>query len=730
MATHPDLQAEQAHIDRAYRRLDDMRAQAAAMRDAVLDHGKGGTHQAREERDSMMRQSLARLDQLQIGRESLCFGRVDTDDHEAFHIGRLPVSDVDQEPLVVDWRAPVAEPFYRATGRHPMGLTRRRHFITDGRRIAGIEDEVFDLAKADEQELRLAGEGALLAALERSRTGQMRDIVATIQGEQDEIIRAPLHGVIVVQGGPGTGKTAVALHRAAYLLYTHRFPLEIQGVLVVGPNPLFMRYIEHVLPSLGETGVHMTTITGLVHDAVVRGRDTNAAARVKSDARMAKVVAKAVRDRQRALKKEVSFGFGAVQLRISPAVSADVVSQMKRRPGTHNARRKQVEAVLAHRLFNDYQHALTRLRRSAGLDEPASESTDDERGFVRALRHDAGFIGAVDRMWPELTAQELLHDLFGAPALIGLAGAGVLNDEECGSLRRPRSPSFEQVDWTRDDIALLDEAGVHLGPTRAHTDDEHQRSYGHIVVDEAQDLSPMQLRMLARRSLAGSMTIVGDIGQATGHWRPSRWDDVLRHLPQQRPPHVVELSVNYRTPAEVMTLASRVLAVAAPTLKPPISVRSTGAFPRFERTDRASLAGRAVDAARSMSAEVGDGSVALVCPPSLASTLQAALSGSDIDGAGEDPLIDRVSVVPADTVKGLEFDGVIVVEPAHMVAESPQGLSALYVALTRCTKLLTIVHADDLPAPLLIDDAANGEIASRPEHSDVDDVTAANLTFF
>ena len=295
MATHPELEAEQAHVDRAYERLDQLRSDTEELIRSVIDQGRGGTHQFREERDVIVRTSLARLDQLDIGEQALCFGRIDRCDEaeaapgaaetESFHIGRLGISGEDLEPLVVDWRAPVAEPFYRATGRDPMGLVLRRHLAAQGRRIVGIEDERFgvrtpangsappagadtagptridgrpgwDDQDSNDGELELGGPGALLAALEGSRTGVMRDIVATIQREQDEIIRSPLPGVMVVQGGPGTGKTAVALHRAAYLLYTHRFPLERQGVLVIGPNPLFLRYIEHVLPSSGRERCH------------------------------------------------------------------------------------------------------------------------------------------------------------------------------------------------------------------------------------------------------------------------------------------------------------------------------------------------------------------------------------------------------------------------------------------------------------------------------------------
>src|SRR5579859_1259793 len=368
--SHPDLAAEQAHVDHAYDRLEAMRAAAAEMLRTAFGE-RGGTFQALTERDIRVRTSLNRLEQLQLGRESLVFGRIDrraTDAGgapvaEAFHIGRLAVSDEDQEPLVVDWRAPVAEPFYRATGAHPMGLTRRRHFLTDGRRIIDLEDELFGDGVEGSGAglgLGLSGTTTLLAALERSRTGRMRDIVATVQREQDEIIRYPLAGLLVVQGGPGTGKTAVALHRAAYLLYTHRFPLERQGVLVVGPNPLFLRYIEQVLPSLGETGVSLSTVAGLVPEVRVRGVDDPAAATLKGDVRMVKVLARAVRTRQRPLRHDAEIPFGAGVLRLRARATEEIVALARRRPGTHNARRRYVEAQVVRELSDEYRARLER----------------------------------------------------------------------------------------------------------------------------------------------------------------------------------------------------------------------------------------------------------------------------------------------------------------------------------------------------------------------------------
>jgi DNA helicase IV len=396
---HPELATEQAHVDHAYEQLEAMRANALAMLRAAFGE-RGGTFQAITERDIRVRTSLNRLEQLQLGRESLVFGRIDRADPtgpgepggpgergtEAFHIGRLAVADDHQEPLVVDWRAPVAEPFYRATGAQPMGLTRRRHFLTDGRRVLDLEDELFgdgalggDGRSGDEAfggrglGAGLSGSGALLSALERSRTGRMRDIVATVQREQDEIIRSPLSGVLVVQGGPGTGKTAVALHRAAYLLYTYRFPLESQGVLVVGPNPLFLRYIEHVLPSLGETGVEMSTVGRLYGPSVATGVDDRPTAALKGDPRMARFLARAVASRERPLRRPVEVPFGAVVLVITPAASSEIVHAARRRAGTHNSRRRVAEQLLWR-----YLHARLLEARARPVPERWSTATADQ----------------------------------------------------------------------------------------------------------------------------------------------------------------------------------------------------------------------------------------------------------------------------------------------------------------------------------------------------------------
>ena len=742
---HTEIQAEQAVVDHAYRRLEAMRAEARALASDVLDQGAGGTFANRIERDARMEVTGRRLADLQVGEAGLVFGRIDPHEGDHLYIGRLAVADEDNEPLVVDWRAPAAEPFYRATARHAMGLARRRHLILRGRQVVGLDDELLgDRAPngAEAPELVLVGEGALLAALDRSRTGRMGDIVATIQREQDEIIRAPLPGILVVQGGPGTGKTAVALHRAAYLLYTHRFPLERSGVLLVGPNRIFLRYIEAVLPALGEHSVTLATPSTLVGTAV-RGTDSAAAARIKGDPRMAGVVARAVGDRGRGLPREISVLVRGHRLVLSSESSWRIAGQAKRRPGTHNARRAVVERLIARHLH----------RQALEQNEEVDEDESDWASFEEAVLRERIVREALERMWPVLTPEDLLHDLFGSTALIRSAARTSLAEDEQQLLHRPRSRRATEAPWTEADLALLDEASVVLGPPpvrgrngrRRGGDDarrwEHQRvmadlpdldaqmrrdvlrhleqgdadvdeqsldprtrTFGHILADEAQDLTPMQLRMLARRCPAGSMTLVGDLGQASGPWAPAGWDDVLAHLPVRRPAAHTELSVNYRTPSEVMDLAARVLAAATPGLSPPASVRSAGLDPLVTEAPSDHLAG-VVSAVAGVELEsVGDGKVAVICPAGLLDTLRSALP-SVPEGAG---VLDvPVALLAVDQAKGLEFDSVVLVEPAAIIAEgtAATGRRALYVAMTRTTRRLHIVHVEPLPPELVGADA-------------------------
>ena len=701
LSAHPELDAEQAYIDHAYACLERSR-QAATRLTSMVEVGRGGTEQARFEREVIHDTIIQRLSQLQLGDAALCFGRIDRaaeapdGQTESFYIGRLAVSDDEQEPIVVDWRAPIAEPFYRATGRQPMGLVRRRHFATRGRQLLGLEDELFG-AGLDGLDLPLGsgdgvvrGQGALFTALETARTGRLTDIVATIQGEQDEIIRAPLPGVLVVQGGPGTGKTVVALHRAAYLLYTHRFPLEGQGVLVIGPNRLFLGYIEQVLPSLGEAGVELAVLADLVPDVSIRRYDHSLTARVKGDPRMVAFLRRAVRDRERELRTDLVIGYGLQRLTLSRDRSAHIVSEARRRYRRHNSARRFVEGEV-----------FAELARSGRGDIAPSEVRD-------RLRRDPRIREALEWMWPVLTPAQFLHDLYGARGLLRNAARGLLDDAEWMALHRARSEDVGGVQWTHEDAPLLDEARALLGPKPRRrrssdgVDDDEIRTYGHIVVDEAQDLSPMQLRMLERRSLNGSMTVVGDIAQATGQWAHASWDEILELLPSKREPHRAELTLGYRLPAPIMALAARVLRHAAPDLRPPRSVREDGVEPSITRAGADGLGAAVAAVTRMERAAVDPGQVAVVCPRSLVDEVCEALEAADIayGRATRHGLEHRVTVVEVGLVKGLEVDAVVVVEPASIVAEESQGDRALYVALTRATKRLAIVHADDLPHSL------------------------------
>ncbi len=690
--THPELEAEQAHVDLAYRRLDEARDEAVRLKDMV-EVGQGGTNQARWEREIFYENIANRLRQLDLGERSLCFGRIDqTEDAGggSYHIGRIAVSGETQEPLIVDWRAPVAESFYRATGRDPQGLVRRRHFTSRGRRVLDLEDEFFgDAAGSNRVTVNgreLRGTGALINALEESRTGRLGDIIGTIQAEQDEIIRSTLPGVLVVQGGPGTGKTVVALHRAAYLLYAHRFPLEGQGVLVVGPNRLFLGYIEQVLPSLGEAGVELAVLADLVPEVRVSGRDADLTARIKGDLRMVNVVRRAVRTRQRPLRSDLVVGMGVRRIRVPVAETARIVDEARRRYRTHNAARKFVVQALFEALAAHHPDGIS------------PDTARDQLADLPAVRE------ALLWMWPVLTPAQLLHDLYGSRALLAAAGPALSVDER-EALFRPWAEGKDAslVVWSVDDVPVLDEAMERLGPkprNRKGGGRDEARTYGHIVVDEAQDLSPMQLRMLTRRSLNGSMTIVGDIAQSTGAWAHGDWQEILDHLPDRREPRRAELTVGYRIPGPVMDEAAKVLAIAAPDLRPPVAVRAEGDPPTIVTAESPEgLHERVVAQAVEESSQPGIGNVAIVAPRSRYQQVIEAFeqSGVTVGSAPRDGLDHPITVVPVNLVKGLEVDVAIVVEPADILDEEPQGHRSLYVAMTRATKRLALVNARPLP---------------------------------
>ena len=708
-ARHPDLPEEQAFIDHAYECLESSRQAAWRLRD-LNEADLGGTFQARFERNAFDEALVKRLTDLDLGDSALVFGRIDRVDEsgdddgtgvESFRIGRLAVADDQSEPVVIDWRAPVAEPFYRATGREPMGLLRRRHFAVEGRTLLGLEDELFGeghLGLGDDEGLSssgpsLRGYSTLIASLERGRTGALGDIVATIQAEQDEIIRSPQAGVLVVQGGPGTGKTVVALHRAAYLLYTHRFPLEDQGVLVIGPNRVFLRYIERVLPSLGEAGVEQVVLADLVPGVAVSHRENPEVAAVKGDVRMTRMIDRAVDDRERPLREDLVVPFRSGYLRLTVEDSRRIVRQARRRNRRHNASRRIVENEMWETMAAGWR---------AGDAEPS-----EVREAVRRLPE---VREALERMWPVLTPAQLVHDLLGSKALLRSALTTAVTETEVdtlvGLLHRSRSASPDDIPWTEADIPLLDDAREVLGPVphRGEIDPADEiRTYGHIVVDEVQDLTPMALRMVTRRSLNGSMTVVGDLAQATGALAPAVWDDVVAHLPDRRPPRVIGLSVGYRIPSEIMAVADVVMEAAAPGLRRPESVRSGGEQPRLVPVEDGRAASVAGEVAASLAA-LPDGSVAVIAPDPMVDEMSEALTSAGIDHgrAGVSGLERQVTVVPVSVAKGLELDSVVVVEPASIVDEGHLGLRSLYVALTRSTRRLAVVHSAPLPEPLAV----------------------------
>ena len=772
----PELAAEQRHIDAAYDRLDAMRRAAEQVAEGYSDVQRGGTHQARLERDVAEAYTRRRLASFDIGEDSpLSFGRLDMlpdakykTDGKPLYIGRISVNDDDLVPLVIDWRAPVAEPFYRATAIDPMGVARRRHFQTRGRRLLGLDDEVFDPDATAESGFTVVGEGALLAAIDRERTGRMRDIVATIQAEQDEAIRAPFAGILVVAGGPGTGKTAVALHRAAYLLYTHRKRLASQGVLLVGPSGIFLRYIDEVLPSLGEDDVMLATPAALKPRTRVRGTEPNECAAIKGDARMAKVIAAAISDRERPMPRDVIVTLDGYRLRMRRRDSTRIIERARARRGNHNERRPFMSGLVLDHFRREYRRALLDAyhRERARLDSDApgnrgprvtdtnvaaalargeQPAEDWEQELTARLRRVPEVRLALERMWPVLSGTELLNDLFGFEGLIRSASDGLLSAEEQRALFRPRKAQVAEVEWTDADLPLIDEADSILGsPGSARSrarrrarredslemarrvvsdlgvsgymtaedvvgryggdssitdeDDGEPRTFGHVLVDEAQDLSAMQWRMLARRCPTGSMTLVGDFGQASRAGALTNWDDVLANLPVRIPPQRVTLTVNYRTPAEIMEVANRLLPAAAPGVEPARPVRSTGRYPVVVASAAGELVASAAGAARAASGE--GGTIAVIAPVELHDELAGALADRGAVADEVDAIDAPIAVITALDSKGLEFDHVVVVEPARLVPSDAAGLRLLYVVLTRATRQLTVVHAEPVPEAL------------------------------
>ncbi|MBX6385311.1 MAG: AAA family ATPase [Microbispora sp.] len=737
-----ELAREQRYVAALYERLDVLRERTRGQLDAVLAQGASGTHQNRSERDSFAAMYAQRLAHLWAVENGLCFGRLDFApesgaEESRLYIGRIGLSDDDQHRLLIDWRAPVAQPFYRATPAAPMGVTRRRHLHTRGRTVTAIDDDLLDLDGLTDADLAtLNGEAALLAALGEKRSGRMRDIVATIQAEQDKIIRSDLNGVLVVQGGPGTGKTVVALHRAAYLLYTYRERLERRGVLILGPNPTFMRYIEQVLPSLGETDVLLSTVAELYPGVTATREEPPEAAAVKGRIAMAEVIARAVRERQRMPRTPVEIKLDKFTLRLDRQTLEAARSKAHRSRRPHN----QARAVFVRHLLTALTRQAARHLGRANLDEA------DFADLREDLRTEEPVRVALNRLWPYLTPQQLLIGLFTDRER--MAAAGLDARERDLLLREP--PRAGENWWSPADVPLLDEAAELLGDIdegvlraarRAEREREERIAYarevleltglagimdaerfaerqqaeetylttaeraardrtwafGHVIVDEAQELSEMAWRMVMRRIPSRSMTIVGDIAQTGSAAGAASWARVLD-------PYVAgrwreeQLSVNYRTPTELMDVAARVLDLVGPGLKAPESVRQTGERPWALRV--ASLA----EAGPVIAAEVVEGGrLAVIAPAGLTGEI-GAIARAAVPGAATGPgpaaLDAPVAVLTVTEAKGLEFDTVIVVEPGRILSESPRGPSDLYVALTRATSRLGVIHTGDLPEVL------------------------------
>lgn len=759
------LAAEQDYLTLLYQHLDERRRYTVGRLNQVLSAPNAGTPQARSERDAaaaMYADQLATLDGVEQG---LCFGRLDLhgggdedDDEEGRrYIGRLGLLDEqrDYRPLLIDWRAPAARPFYTATAARPEGVRRRRHIRTRSRTVLAVEDEVLDLlpdqdalddvAEHSPTRISLTSEAALMAALTANRTGQMSDIVATIQAEQDRIIRAKPQGVLVVQGGPGTGKTAVALHRAAYLLYTHRRQLAKRGVLVVGPNSTFLRYIGHVLPSLGETSVLLSTVAGLHPGLHARGVEPDRIAAVKGRVEMAKVLLAAVRDRQRVPTEPIELPIdNAAPVQLDGAVCQPARTRARRSHLPHNEAKQifqqEVVAALAAQVANGLGADVL------GRGDLAEIRTE--------LRGSPELTAALETLWPTLSPEQLLTDLYADPQRLAGATHRVLESDERDLLARPApGPDADpELVWTPADVALLDEAAELLGsdgsaeaareaaalraelqyaqgvldildldedldPELLRATDlidadrlaDRQRArgyestadraaadrtwtYGHVIVDEAQELSPMAWRVLMRRCPSRSMTVVGDLAQTGTRAGARSWHDVLGPYVAQRW-RLEELTINYRNPAEIAELADRVLAAIDVDITPPRSVRRSGVAPRAVQVR--SLADELPAVVAEEYAAVGDGRLAVLAPAEAVGELRRVLRAP---GAGD--LDAPVTVLTVAQAKGLEFDAVVLVDPAAIVAESPRGLNDLYVALTRTTHRLCIAHQGALPPVL------------------------------
>lgn len=729
-----EIELEQAHLDRVYQRLDAMRRSYLSSLSGVRREGPSGSPQNRSERDAFAAHYEDMVSRLEQVENRLVFGRLDFADGSApRYIGRIGILSDEQEQLLVDWRAPSARPFYQATAAHPAGVVRRRHLTTENRKVISLEDELLQSDQlSPEVASTLTGEGALLAALAAAREGQMGDIVATIQSEQDAIIRDEMDGILVVQGGPGTGKTAVALHRAAYLLYAHRERLQRSGVLIVGPTRVFLDYIDQVLPSLGENDVVSTTIGDLLPGTSAKFRDTEEIARVKGNLEMAHVMERAVRALQRVPVQTQRIEIEGVQLEITPDAVSRAMSKARRSASTHNESRTPFVLAMLEDLVRQYA-----IGRGFDADEDYHYLYEDVR-TNREVRI------ALNLCWMPTSAHGLLEKLYARPDLIEKYAPKLsLQDRELLT-REPGSP------WTISDVPLLDELAELLGPhdeaeaRRNRLEDEAQAkeqlefaqqaiegqdlggglvsasmlaarfavsgprlslaeragndrtwTYGHIVVDEAQELSPMAWRSLLRRVPMRSMTVVGDLAQQSSSQPATTWRGLMGKAGRE---HVRQaaLTVSYRTPATVLGVANAVLMAGAPGDYLPLTAARD--VPNSLATTRGNWRDILPAVVRSEFAALERGKLAVIAPAEqltgVSEDLRQEFAAAMTPPEGH-PLRADIVVLDAQGAKGLEFDVVVVVEPAEIALRSTGDI---YVAMTRCTRRLHAIYRDDLPA--------------------------------
>ncbi|MGW1172216.1 HelD family protein [Kitasatospora sp. NPDC002543] len=621
---------------------------------------------------------FGRLDYLHAISEELSEGS----GGESFYIGRRHVHDADGDPMVIDWRAPVSQPFYRASRTEPMDVERRRRFGYTGGELTAYEDEHLSDPSTDTFTGSAGGStaSALLAAeIEKPRVGPMRDIVATIQPEQDEIVRADVTGTICVQGAPGTGKTAVGLHRVAYLLYAHRERLARTGTLVIGPNNAFLSYIEQVLPALGELDVAQATVQQLVGHVEVKGEDDPEAARLKGDARMAEVLRRAVRSGITLPTEPCVVVRGSRRWRVPAHELVEIIEELKDRDVRYGAAREALPQRIAHTVL---------LKMEQGGEAPDDRVQD-------AVARNAAVKAVVKECWPAVDPAKLVLRLLSEPEFLAACAEGVLTPEEQRAVLWPKpGRSVKTARWTQADAVLVDEATDLVQRTP---------SLGHVVLDEAQDLSPMQYRAVGRRCATGSATVLGDLAQGTTPWATASWPEALHHLGKPQA-HIEELTKGFRVPEEVIAYASRLLPSIAPGLAPASSVREAPGSLTLRQVEGGDTTEAVLAACRE--ALEREGSTGLIAADARVPRLAEALAEAGLPHLSpgtETSAQARLTLVPASLAKGLEYDYVVLDEPAAVVAGEPDertGLRRLYVALTRAVSGLTVLHGEPLPEQL------------------------------